>query len=107
MNRFYADLGERALRTFVQAALGVIAADLAGVTSLDAAKGVAIAAIAAGLSAVMSLVSRNVGPEDSASVVVPDAVPVEAPVEVPEFEFPEGFDQLPLPGTGSDDEPVE
>lgn len=101
MNSFYADLGERALRTFVQAALGVIAADLAGVTSLDTAKGVLIAAIAAGFSAVMSLISRNVGPADSASVIVPARVEQEVVIEsLPDPGFPENPDQPPLPGNG-------
>ncbi len=65
---FAADLVERIIRTFLQAALAVVATDLAGVTSLDAAKGLALAGIAAGLSAVMGLVGRQFGSRDNASV---------------------------------------
>ena len=86
MPPFYTDLAERAIRTFVQAALGVVAADLAGVTSLDAAKGLAIAAVAAGISAVMSLIARGLGPEGSASVVVPIEVPVQETVIVDDID---------------------
>ena len=67
-SNFYTDLAERAVRTFLQAVLAVIAADLANVTSIDAAKTVLIAAVAAGLSAVMSMVSRNIGTSDSPSI---------------------------------------
>jgi hypothetical protein len=86
MSPFYADLAERAVRTFVQAALGVIAADLTGITSLDTAKGLVIAAVAAGISAVMSLVARGIGPVDSASVVVPAEVPVQETVVVDDID---------------------
>jgi hypothetical protein len=65
---FAADLAERVIRTFLQAALAVGASDLAGVTSLDAAKGLLIAAVAAGFSAVMGLVGRQFGSPDNASV---------------------------------------
>lgn len=65
---FAADLVERIIRTFVQAAGAVVATDLAGVTSVDAAKGLLIAAVAAGLSAAMGLLSRQFGSPDNASV---------------------------------------
>ena len=74
---FTKDLLERAVRTFIQAALAVLASDLLGLTNVDTAKTLGVAAISAGLSAVMSLLAANVGPKGSASVVVPDtAVPV-------------------------------
>lgn len=92
MSPFYADLAERAVRTFVQAALSVVAADIAGITSLDTAKALIIAAVAAGISAVMSLVARGVGPADSSSVVVPVEVPVQETVIVNETDT----DQDPL-----------
>lgn len=84
---FTKDLLERAARTFVQAALAVLATDLMGLTDVDTAKTLGVAAISAGLSAVMSLLAMNVGPKGSASVVVPDVVvapevEVEAQVEV-------------------------
>ena len=65
---FTADLVERVVRTFLQAALAVLASDLAGLTSLDAAKGLGLAAIAAGLAAVMGLVGRQFGSPNNASV---------------------------------------
>lgn len=64
---FTKDLIERAVRTFIQAALAVVAANLAGVTSLDTAKGVGIAAASAGISAVMSLIAKNWGEPTDAS----------------------------------------
>jgi hypothetical protein len=67
VTRFQRDLAERVARTFLQAALAVAATDLAGVTSVDAAKGLAIAAISAGLSAVTNLLGRTIGDPDSGS----------------------------------------
>ena len=99
MNKaFYADLAERAVRTFLQATLAVIAADLANVTSVDAAKTVLIAAVAAGLSAVMSLIGRNFGPPDDPSVVPVVASEGSAPV-VPPADDP---NQPRLPDAGWD-----
>lgn len=84
MNRtFYTDLAERAVRTFLQATLAVIAADLANVTSVDAAKTVLIAAVAAGLSAVMSMIGRNVGPSDNPAILNGSVEPTTEPVEPP------------------------
>jgi hypothetical protein len=92
---FTKDLLERAARTFVQAALAVLASDLMGLTDVDTAKTLGVAAISAGLSAVMSLLAMNVGPSGSASVVVPEQVIVANPEPQVEVD-PE--DQLPLPG---------
>ena len=72
MTKFQKDLTERVLRTFVQAALAVVVTDLAGVTSVDGAKTLAVAALAAGLSAVVGLVSKNIGDPESASAVTHD-----------------------------------
>ena len=72
MTKFQKDLAERVLRTFVQAALAVVVTDLAGVTSVDGAKTLGVAAIAAGLSAVIGLVSKNLGDPESASAIQHD-----------------------------------
>ena len=72
MTKFQKDLAERVLRTFVQAALAVVVTDLAGVTSVDGAKTLGVAAIAAGLSAVVGLVSKNIGDPQSASAITHD-----------------------------------
>jgi hypothetical protein len=67
VTKYQKDLAERVARTFVQAALAIVATDLAGVTSVDALKGLAIAGIAAGLSAVTNLLGSRVGNPDSGS----------------------------------------
>ena len=72
MTNFQKDLLERVLRTFVQAALAVVVTDLAGVTSVDGAKALVVAAVAAGVSAVVGLVSKNLGDPDSASAISHD-----------------------------------
>lgn len=72
MTKFQKDLAERVMRTFVQAALAVVVTDLAGVTSVDGAKTLGVAAIAAGLSAVIGLVSKNLGDPESASAIQHD-----------------------------------
>ena len=72
MTKFQKDLLERVLRTFVQAALAVVVTDLAGVTSVDGAKALVVAAVAAGVSACIGLVSKNLGDPDSASAISHD-----------------------------------
>lgn len=72
MTKFQKDLAERVLRTFVQAALAVVVTDLAGVTSVDGAKALVVAAVAAGVSACIGLVSKNLGDPDSASAISHD-----------------------------------
>ena len=72
MTKFQKDLAERVLRTFVQAALAVVVSDLAGVTSVDGAKALVVAAVAAGVSACIGLVSKNLGDPDSASAISHD-----------------------------------
>lgn len=68
MTPFQQDLFERVVRTFVQAALAVVATDLAGVTNMSSLKTLAVAAIAAGISAVIGMFSRRFGDPDSASI---------------------------------------
>jgi hypothetical protein len=53
------DIAERMVRTFIQAALAVIATDLVGVTSVDGLRTVLVAGAAAGLAAVLGLVTLN------------------------------------------------
>lgn len=91
---FTRDLLERAVRTFVQAALAVAAADLAGLTSVDGAKALFISAVAAGLSAVMSLLARNVGAPDSPSVLSDST------------EVPSQVEALPPQAGGQSDDPL-
>ena len=64
---YWADLAERIVRTFIQAALAVVTTDLIGVTDLNSGKALLIAAAAAGLSAVVGLVARQFGDPDTAS----------------------------------------
>ena len=72
MSKFQKDLAERVLRTFVQAALAVVVTDLAGVTSVDGAKTLLMAAVAAGVSACVNLVCRSLGDPDSGSAITHD-----------------------------------
>lgn len=69
MSKFQADLLERVTRTFIAAALAVVATGLAGVHDLDGLRGVALAAGAAGVSAVLGLVTRSIGNPTTASVL--------------------------------------
>jgi hypothetical protein len=72
MTKFQKDLAERVVRTFVQAALAVVVTDLAGVTSVDGARTLLVAAVAAGVSACVGLLSKNLGDPDSASAITHD-----------------------------------
>lgn len=67
MSLFTRDLAERVLRTFVQAALGVVALGLTGVVDLDGAQPLAIAAASAGFAAVVGLFAKTSGNPDDAS----------------------------------------
>lgn len=64
---YWADLAERIVRTFIQAALAVVTTDLVGVTDLNSGKALLIAAASAGLSAVVGLVARQFGDPNTAS----------------------------------------
>ena len=66
---YWADLAERVVRTFIQAALAVVTTDLVGVTDLNSGKALLIAAAAAGLSAVLGLVASQFGDPGTASFV--------------------------------------
>lgn len=72
MTKFQKDLLERVVRTFVQAALAVVVTDLAGVTSVDGAKTLLVAALAAGVSACIGLASKGLGDPESASAITHD-----------------------------------
>lgn len=72
MTKFQKDLLERVVRTFAQAALALAATQVAGVTDMDGAKALLVSAVAAGLAAVIGLVSKDFGDPDSASAIVND-----------------------------------
>lgn len=68
MSKFQRDLIERVLRTAIQAACAVVAVQLADPNfTIDSLQGVAVAAIAGGLSAGMALLGKTVGDPDSGS----------------------------------------
>lgn len=67
MNKFWVDLAERMARAFVASTAGVIAAGAAGVTDLNAARVLVVGAVAAGVSAAMSVVASKFGDPDTAS----------------------------------------
>ena len=68
LTRFQRDVLERALRTFLQSALAVVAVELANPNvTLDSLQAATIAGLAAGLSALMAWLGRFVGDPDSGS----------------------------------------
>jgi hypothetical protein len=68
LSPFQRDLLERAVRTFVQAAIGVLAVELANPNvSVDSLQAAAIAAVSAGISALMALAGKTIGDPDSGS----------------------------------------
>lgn len=68
LSKFQRDLLERAARTFIQAAIAVFAVEVANPTvTLDGLQAAAVAALAAGLSALMAWLGRFVGDPDSGS----------------------------------------
>lgn len=66
---FTRDLLERAVRTFIQTAVAVFVAGWAGDFSTPALRTAALSGLAAGVSAVMSLLAKPVGDPESASVL--------------------------------------
>ncbi len=50
------DILVRAIKTFIQGALSVIALNIVNVTSLDAAQALAVAALAGGISALQNFI---------------------------------------------------
>lgn len=69
MSPFVKDTLERCVRSFIGGLLSVLAANLASVTNLDAAKAVGVSALYAGAAAVLAVVTKNVGPSDTASML--------------------------------------
>jgi predicted YcjX-like family ATPase len=68
LTSFQKDVLERVVRTFIQAAIGVFALELANPdVSLDSLQAAGAAAVAAGVSAIMALIGKTVGDPDSGS----------------------------------------
>jgi 3-oxoacyl-(acyl-carrier-protein) synthase len=68
LTKFQRDLVERVVRTFAQAAIGVIAVELASPTfTLDGLQATMVAACAAGVSALMAMAGKFVGDPNSGS----------------------------------------
>lgn len=68
MSKFQRDLAERVVRTAVQAAIAVAVVHLSDPNfTIDSLQGVAVAAVAAGLSAGMALIGKTIGDPDSGS----------------------------------------
>ncbi len=68
MSKFQRDLAERVIRTAVQAAIAVAVVHLSDPNfTIDSLQGVAVAAVAAGLSAGMALIGKTIGDPDSGS----------------------------------------
>jgi hypothetical protein len=66
--KFQRDLIERCVRTFAQAAIAVIAVELASPTfTMDGLQATAVAACAAGVSALMAMAGKFVGDPNSGS----------------------------------------
>ena len=68
MSKFQRDLIERVARTAIQAAIAVAVVHLSDPNfTIDSLQGVAVAAIAAGVSAGMALIGKSIGDPDSGS----------------------------------------
>lgn len=68
MSKFQRDLAERVIRTAVQAAIAVAVVHLSDPNfTIDSLQGVAVAAVAAGVSAGMALIGKTIGDPDSGS----------------------------------------
>lgn len=68
MSRFQRDMGERLLRTALQAAIGVLCVELASPNfQVSQMQAIAVTAVAAAASAVMSALGHYVGNPDSGS----------------------------------------
>lgn len=68
LTKFQRDLAERAVRTFCQAALAVIAVELASPTfTVDGLQATGVAAVAAGVSALMAMAGKFIGDPNSGS----------------------------------------
>jgi len=68
MSKFQRDLAERVVRTAVQAMIAVVVVHLSDPNfTIDSLQGVAVAAVAAGVSAGMALIGKTIGDSDSGS----------------------------------------
>ncbi len=68
MSKFQRDLIERVARTAIQAAIAVAVVHLSDPNfTIDSLQGVAVAAVAAGLSAGMALLGKTIGDPNSGS----------------------------------------
>jgi len=68
LSRFQRDFAERVLRTAVQAMIGVVVVSLSDQAfTIDSLQGIAVAAVAAGVSAGMALIGKTIGDPDSGS----------------------------------------
>jgi multidrug efflux pump subunit AcrB len=68
LTKFQRDLVERVVRTFFQAAIAVIAVELASPTfTVDGLQATVVAAVAAGLSALCAMAGKFVGDPNSGS----------------------------------------
>jgi hypothetical protein len=68
VSKFQRDLIERVARTAIQAAIAVAVVHLSDPNfTIDSLQGVAVAAVAAGLSAGMALIGKTIGDPDSGS----------------------------------------
>lgn len=68
MTKFQRDLVERVLRTALQAALAVVAVELADPNfTIDSLQAVGVSAVAAAVSAAMNIAGHYVGNRDSGS----------------------------------------
>lgn len=68
LSPFQRDLLERAVRTFIQAAIAVFAVEIANPdVTLDSLQAAAIAAVSAGISALMALAGKTIGDPDTGS----------------------------------------
>jgi hypothetical protein len=68
LTRFQRDVLERAVRTFLQSALAVVAVELANPNvTLDSLQAATIAGVAAGVSALMAWLGRFIGDPETGS----------------------------------------
>ena len=68
LTRFQRDVLERAVRTFLQSALAVVAVELANRSvTLDSLQAATIAGVAAGVSALMAWLGRFIGDPETGS----------------------------------------
>ena len=64
--KFWKDAAERAIRTAAQALLALLATDVSGVLEVDWLQAGSVAALAALMSVLMSIVATNVGDHETA-----------------------------------------